>query len=283
MNKVIRAALNEASQTLQSAGIDSAALDARLLMQAVLAYDHAALIAHDRDSLSDTQSVAFKSYISRRSEREPVSHIVGHRDFWKDRFHVSSDVLDPRPDSETLIEAAIEARPDRTDTYHILDLGVGSGCLLLSLLREYPNAHGTGVDISDAALSIAAGNALTLGMSQRVIFYQDNWGKALQNQYDMIMSNPPYIPGDDISGLAPEVRDFEPMGALSGGADGLDAYQALMPEIKRLLKADGVAVVELGAGQRGAVSDIARKTGLQVQSVQSDLAGIERVLVINHS
>lgn len=277
---ILRELLRDCVVALQSAGIESASLDARLLMQDVLGCDHAGLIRRELDVLTEAETALLDAHVTRRLNREPLSHILKKREFWKDTFFVNADVLDPRPDSETLIEALIRFHPDPYQSYSLLDLGTGSGCLILSALREFPNATATAVDLSEAALSVAAQNAESLGLANRITFMHDNWGKTLQTQYDMIMSNPPYIAENDILGLAPEVRQFEPWGALSGGADGLQAYLELLPQIKRLLKISGLAVIELGAGQDEAVCEIACKASLNVVDVIPDLAGVQRVLVV---
>jgi len=276
----LRELLLNAAPRLESAGIDSATLDARLLLQQVLACDHEYLIRHANSLVTAAQQEQFEQLLQRRIAREPLSHIMGKRGFWKDEFIVTPDVLDPRPDSETLIESLIKYRPNTQTPYQIADFGTGSGCLILSALREFVHARGLAIDRSAAALAVAKQNAQNLQLSSRVDFLLNHWGNALQTPFDMIMSNPPYIVEDEIPSLAPEVRCFEPFGALSGGADGLYAYRELFPHIKRLLKPDGIAVIEIGAEQREAVCDIACKSGLNVVEVVPDLSGLPRVVVI---
>ena len=279
---IIRSLLEDAAAKLTGAGVESARLDARLLLQHVTGRDHAQVIAGAEEVLSPDQQNEFDLLLSRRLKREPLSHIVGIRDFWKDSFIVSSDVLDPRPDSETLIEAMLEYKSDISHAYTIADFGAGSGCLGLSLLREYGNATLTSVDVSRAALDIARRNAEKLGLVSRVSFLKNHWGEALQTQFDMIISNPPYIEANAMATLAPEVKNYEPEMALVAGEDGLAAYHDLMPHIKRLLGVDGVAVIELGAGQERAVSDIAGANELTVRGCKADLASIARALIITH-
>lgn len=281
MNNHLSTLVRTAMLQLREAGVESAALDARLLMQEVLGCDHAAIIRDGDRKLGEREMNQFHQLLARRQAREPLSHIVGRRAFWRDEFFVCADVLDPRPDSETLIEAMLEARPNRDVPYRILDLGTGSGCLLLTLLGEYPHAQGVGVDISEAAARVAKKNAKLVGRDSRATFIVSQWTDALQTGFDMIISNPPYIARNEIAFLEPEVKSFEPYGALSGGDDGLDAYRELMPRFAKHLKPTGVAVLELGAGQAAAVSQLAHDAGLQVQQVRSDLAAMPRALVMS--
>lgn len=277
---MLRELLLNAAPRLRSAGIESAMLDARLLLQQALGCDHEYIIRHADLPISSDLESAFEALLQRRMAREPLSHITGTRAFWKDEFIVTSNVLDPRPDSETLIETLIRLRPNRVIPYHIADFGVGSGCLILSALREFPHSRATAIDCCERALQVAKHNAQRLHLSDRIDFLLNHWGNALQTPFDMIMSNPPYIVEDEIPSLAPEVREFEPFGALSGGADGLQAYRELLPHIERLLKPDGIAVLEIGAEQREAVCDIACKSGLNVVEVVPDLSGLPRVVVL---
>lgn len=278
----IQSILSNASTKLTDAGVESAKLDARLLLQHVMGWEHADIIAQSQEDISENNIAKFDAFLERRIKREPLSHIIGLRDFWKDSFIVSSNVLDPRPDSETLIEAVLEQKSDKNKDYAIADFGAGSGCLGLSLLREYENAKLTSIDISQEALDIARRNAEKLGLVSRVSFLQNHWGEALQTRFDMIISNPPYIEADAMATLAPEVKDYEPELALVAGEDGLAAYCDLMPHVKRLLNVDGVAVIELGAGQEKAVSEIAQANELLVCGCKADLAGIARALIIRH-
>lgn len=273
--------LQNAARNLAAAEVESPALDARLLLQHAIGCTHEELVRDDDRALTSDEMTRYEALISRRAAREPLSHIIGRRAFWKDEFIVSADVLDPRPDSECLIEALLARRPDRMMPLKILDFGTGSGCLLLSLLREYPIATGLGIDISPAALNIASGNAEALGLANRAEFRLGSWGETLQTRYDMIVSNPPYIAEHECLTLAPEVKDFEPLLALSGGADGLACYQLLLPHMARCLKPGGIAAVELGAGQDQAVAAITHRAGLNVSAVIADLAGIKRALILN--
>ncbi len=253
---------------LKAAGIESARLDARLLMAHALGISKTAVFIHPERRLSDDEEVLLGRLAERRLRREPMSHITGRREFWSLSFKVTADTLDPRPDTETLVEASLARIADRTAPLRLLDLGTGTGCILLALLSELPNASGVGIDQSPAALLVARENAKTLDLGFRAGFVLGDWGRGIDQSYDIILSNPPYIPDDDISGLEVEVAQFEPRSALAGGLDGLDCYRALAPDIHRLLKAGGFAAVEVGQGQAGAVGRILAGRGLCLLGVQ---------------
>lgn len=220
--------------------------------------------------------------LARREAREPLALILGHREFWSLDFEVSPSTLVPRPESETLIEAALSAFAHHPPPQRVLDLGTGTGCLLLAALMEFPAAFGVGVDRSYAAAALAARNARRLGLSDRAAFVCGDWAEALDGRFDLVLCNPPYIPTSDLPGLMPEVALFEPRSALDGGEDGCAAYRHLIPEFTRLLSPAGVAVVELGAGQAEDVAEIAREVGL-THNFRYDLAGIARVLVLRRA
>jgi release factor glutamine methyltransferase len=268
--------LIEAAAYLKEQGISSHKLDARLLLQHVLNQPTEFLLREPDHQCTQDQIATYEQLLHRRAEREPVSKIIGVREFWGLPFKVTQDVLDPRPDSETLIEAVRNTLPDSNQVYYILDMGVGSGCLLLSLLKEYPQATGVGVDMSSAALAVAQHNANALGLTQRVQFMQTSWGQDLTGQFDIIVSNPPYIPHQIIETLEQEVKQFDPVSALDGGEDGLDCYRQLAPEIVRLLKPDGYVFIEIGQGQERDVESIFENSGLKILSWKKDLQGIAR-------
>lgn len=278
----IAEALAEAVDRLMEAGVPSAHLDARLLLSHVLDVQREYLTLHADDFLTEEEVLAFTELLERRIEREPMSHILGQREFWSLNFTVTADTLDPRPDSETVIETVLSYVPRRDARLMIADFGTGSGCLLLSLLSEYPKAHGLGVDISDSALAVAEKNAAGLSLAERAHFYHANWGEGVMGSYDIIVSNPPYIAETEIEELQPEVALYEPRHALSGGEDGLAAYRELMPHIKRLLAGQGIAVLEFGQGQAEQVRAIVEAAGLSVLEICNDLAGIERCAVVAH-
>ncbi len=265
-------------EQFRSAEIPSAELDARLLMAAAAQVDDIALIA-DPDQLVEVQHLdVLRGYVRRRLSGEPVSRILGHREFWGLPFSLNSATLDPRPDSETLVEAVLAHGAGRDASLQILDLGTGTGCLLLALLSELPNARGRGIDCSSDAVQAAVDNALRLGLADRATFSVGNWGEGLDGPFDLLVSNPPYIPSADIAGLSKEVRAHDPMAALDGGDDGLTAYRDIARETQRLLGPDGVAFWELGIGQSEDVSSIASDAGLEVCGLHADLGGVARVL-----
>ena len=273
-------ALADAAARLGAAGISDARREARLLLAAALDWDAARVLGHLDTEMTPAIGARLEILLARRSAREPVSRILGYREFWSLRFEVSADTLDPRPDSETLIEAALAALGDRSRACRVLDFGTGSGCLLLALLSELPNAMGMGVDLSEGALETARRNAAALGLAGRVEFQRGNWGSGLGGQWDVILANPPYIPSRELEGLMPEVARYEPWSALDGGVDGLDAYRALGSEIARLLSRAGVAVVEVGAGQASDATGIMMAAGLALRARRHDLSGVDRCLVL---
>jgi len=217
--------------------------------------------------------------LARRETRVPVSHILGEREFWSRSFLVSPDVLTPRPDSETLIEAVLDGVPDQSTPLRILDLGTGSGCLLLTLLSELPGATGVGVDISSAALQVAAQNARQLECEDRVRWVNGEWETELADMFDVVISNPPYIETGDLANLEPEVVRFEPNLALDGGVDGMDSYRRILACVDGVMADDGTVFLEIGYGQEEAVAETARRAGLAPRDVCHDLSGTARVLV----
>jgi release factor glutamine methyltransferase len=272
-------ALNQATGILADAGIGSARQDARLLLSHVSGFTRAQLVTESETSLDSAMQARFDDLIARRVGREPVSHLLGSREFWSLSFVVNKAVLDPRPDSETLVNAALDLFPDMDAPLSVLDLGTGSGCLLLSVLNERPHATGVGSDLSSSALEVASLNAERLGLARRARFVRGDWGAAINGIFDLILCNPPYISSVDMVGLEPEVANFEPHLALEGGEDGLVAYRRLLPEIKRLLSPTGTGIVEIGAGQAESVVRIMAECGLALIEVREDLAGIKRCIV----
>lgn len=245
-------------------------LDAEVLLGHVLELNRGALLLN-QDRNINTQ--AFEKLVERRSNGEPVAYLTGVREFWSLELAVTPDVLIPRPDSETVVEAALAARPDAG---RVLDLGTGSGALLLAVLSVLPAATGLGVDASPAALAVAAGNAARLGLADRATFQRGDWGQGLAERFDLILCNPPYVETGAV--LAPEVLR-EPASALFAGPEGLDEYRRLIPQLPGLLAPDGVAAVEIGSSQAAAVLELARAAGLAGR-VRQDLAGRDRCLVL---
>ena len=270
----VREALRHGAAVLAAAGVESPALDARLLLGFVAGVDQAALL-RDRDAAVD--AAAYAAVLARRVAREPVALILGRAGFWSMEFAVGPATLVPRADSETLIEAALVARPSGVGS--VLDLGTGTGCLLLAALSEYPEAWGVGVDRVEAAAGLARRNARSLGFGARASFVCGDWGRAVGGRFNLVLSNPPYIRSDEIAGLMPEVAGFEPGSALDGGEDGLGAYRVLMDAMAALLAPGGLAVLELGAGQAASVGALARAAGF-AWSCRRDLAGVERALLM---
>ncbi|MGK9165862.1 peptide chain release factor N(5)-glutamine methyltransferase [Inquilinus limosus] len=270
-------ALRGGTARLAAAGVDSAMSDARVLLMAALGWDRTALLSRGAETLPEAAAVRYAGFLARRAGREPVSRILGRREFWSLDFALGPATLDPRPDSETLVEVALAAAPDRD--LRVLDLGTGTGCLLLAVLHDRPAAFGVGVDRSEAAARVARENARALGLANRAAFLVGDWATALGARFDLVLSNPPYIPEGEIAALEPEVRDHDPRLALSGGADGLDAYRALAAALPDLLTPGGTAVVELGIGQAPDVAEMFRRAGLDIDGTPHDLGGIPRCVV----
>ena len=272
-------AFRDLSDRLVRAGVDAPRLDARLLIAAALGESGGeTILCQPARPLAASEERFLRDLADRRERREPMAQILGTREFWSLPFRVTTDVLTPRPDSETLVEAVLDRVSDKGAPLRLLDLGAGSGCLLLALLGELPRATGVGVDISEAALVIGRQNAVALGLEKRAVFRCGDWCGGLEGQFDVILSNPPYIPVDDLAKLEPEVRIFEPRLALAGGKDGLDAYRELIPGMCGLLATGGGVFLETGLGQVGAVSGILRECGLQAVEIKEDLSGIRRVI-----
>jgi release factor glutamine methyltransferase len=269
------------AKQFDAAGIESAALDARMLLGAVLALDLTGLIASAARRVTVDEARTIEAFAQRRLQGEPVARILGHKEFWGLRLRLSAATLVPRPDTETVVELAIEAlraRPSN-EAIRVADIGTGSGAILLALLHEWPDAIGVGTDISLCALQTAYRNAADLDLAPRALFVACDHAAALSGAFDLIVSNPPYIRSSEIAGLAPEVRDHDPIAALDGGADGLDAYRALIPQAERLLKAGGMLVVEAGRGQSGDIEALMTATGLSVERPpKTDLAGVPRAV-----
>lgn len=270
------------AKAFQASGIDSGMTDARLLLGAALRLTRAQLLAQSDRFLEPREIAAVSALAARRIKREPVSRILGRKEFWSLTLDVTPDVLVPRPDTETLVEAALDhvVRGGlRMENLSILDIGAGSGALVLALLHELPNARGVATDVSAAALNVARGNAERLELASRCSFVVCNMADGVQGSFDLIVSNPPYIARGAIAALDPEVRDYDPRLALDGGADGLDAYRAIAAGGPALLARGGRLIVELGLGQAAPVSALFEAAGMTVLSVRPDLAGIPRALV----
>ena len=273
----ISAILHRGAAALAGAGIDSPRREARLLLAAALGIDQAALLG-ERDRMVPVGG--FEALLARRVAREPLALILGHAGFWSLDLLVSPATLLPRPDSETLIEAALAAFPVRDAVREVLDLGTGTGCLLLAALCEFPRARGIGVDCAEAAAVLAQENARWVGLAGRASFLVADWAAPLAGRFDLVLANPPYIETAAIPALMPEVARHEPARALDGGPDGLSAYRAILAGLPSVLRPGGVAVLELGQGQDRAVAAIAGAQGLAVATTRHDLSGVPRALVL---
>ena len=269
------------------AGIESAATDARLLIADALHLDHAALVSRGDDAIAPDGIAAIEAVAARRLAREPVARILGLREFWSLPLAVTPAVLVPRPETETVVEYALDlvaAAGRRDQALRVLDIGTGSGALLLALLTELPNASGVATDLSVAALAVARRNAQSLALSPRAAFVATRYADALVGRFDLIVSNPPYIARGDIAGLEPEVRCHDPRLALDGGPDGLDCYRAIAANAGCLLAPGGLMVLELGAGQAAAVAALLAAAGLApCGPARPDLAGIPRALAASET
>jgi release factor glutamine methyltransferase len=270
--------IRQLSERLAAAGIEGSRGEAWLLLEAAAGCPRASLMAGTVERLTPEQEVLLEAMVRRRLAREPIAYILGEKEFWSLPLAVGPAVLIPRPESESVVEAALARVADRSAPLRLLDLGTGSGCLLLALLSELPRATGLGVDLSAAALAFARRNAERLGLAGRARFHEGSWGEGLAVSFDLIVANPPYVAAGDLAGLEPEVRAFEPQIALAAGPDGLAAYRALIPDCARLLAPGGSVALEIGQGQ-GAVAGLLAAHGLAVIDRRRDLAGIERCLV----
>ncbi len=265
--------LAHATDKLSRAGIASANSDARRILAHVLEEERGNMTATAIDAVTEDATVAFLSLVEKRADRVPFSHIVGYRDFWEHRFKVTPAVLDPRPETELLVELSLSEPFDR-----VLDLGTGTGCILLSLLMARPEATGVGTDVSADALEVAGANAALHGVTDRVILPLSDWFADIGGRFDLIVSNPPYIASDEIDGLEAEVRDHEPRLALNGGAHGLSGYRAIVAGAADFLTAEGRVLVEIGPTQGSVVTNLFLAAGFDDVRVHRDLAGKDRVV-----
>ncbi|MDC3234931.1 peptide chain release factor N(5)-glutamine methyltransferase [Candidatus Puniceispirillum sp.] len=278
-----RIILQSLEQAMDVAGIASAKTDARCLLGLALGRDIPVLPHEVLPPLDTVCQKHLSTMLERRLAGEPISRIRGWREFWSLQFAISQSTLDPRPDSETIIEAAVTwviLNSTQTAPLRCLDLGTGSGCLLLALLSELPHANGVGIDLSLDAIGVAAANANSLGLGGRAHFHQHSFCDDLSKfgSFDIILSNPPYIPTLDIAGLAVDVRDFDPALALDGGIDGMGCWQGLLPRLSDSLSDNGAAFVEIGMGQEAAIVQLAGNTNLELVNSYRDLSDVIRCL-----
>lgn len=278
MSLTLLQAWQTAKKRFEAAGLAGPVIDARLLVEAAADATRTDIVTDPHRPLTAEQAARLEDYVGRRERREPVSHILGRRGFWKIMLQVTPDVLTPRPDTEAILDVVLPAFPEEA-AFSVLDLGVGSGAILLAILAERPAAKGLGVDVSEEALAVARDNAAHLGLATRAAFLRGDWTQGLADaSFDLVVSNPPYIASAVIETLEPEVRDHEPRIALDGGADGLDAYRALAPEILRVLKPGGRFAVEIGYDQKTAVEALFRAAGAAQVATTRDLGDRDRVV-----
>ncbi|CAN5145732.1 peptide chain release factor N(5)-glutamine methyltransferase [soil metagenome] len=267
-----------ARDRLKAAGIDSPVIDARLLVEAACEATRVDIVTDPYREVTHEQTARLDDYVERRMRREPVSHILGRKGFWKIMLGVNSHVLTPRPETEVIVDLVLKRFPDGR-AFNVLDLGVGSGAIILSILAERAAAKGLGIDVSEDALAVARDNAAVLGLAGRLALLRSDWTAGLgPDAFDVVVSNPPYIATEVIETLDPEVRDHEPRLALDGGADGLDAYRILAPEILRVLKPGGLFAVEIGYDQKDAVEALFNAAGGDDVWTIKDLSDRHRVV-----
>jgi release factor glutamine methyltransferase len=271
--------LDETAAALAAAGFDAPRRRARRLLAAALRLSATEVFAHPERPLSQPERAGAADALARMQAGEPLSRIAGTREFWGLEFALSADTLDPRPESETIVEAVLARLPQRDRRCRFLDLGTGSGCLLLALLSEYRHASGVGCDISPAAALTARHNAERLGLGARASFLAGDWAAAIAGAFDVVVANPPYIATAAIADLPPEVGEYDPIRALDGGADGLSAYRRIVVDLPRLLAPEAIFAAEIGWGQADAVAAIITGCGLGIDGITPDLAGIPRCIV----
>jgi len=278
MSVTVAEALRAAAARLTAAGLPAARLESRVLAGEAFGLSRESLLTRDDQTARPEDLARLDELVARRIGGEPTARLLGRQEFWSLEFGLGPDTLIPRADSETIVEAALAGIQDHDAPLRLVDFGTGSGCLLLALLSELPNATGLGIDASAEALAVASRNAERLRLAGRAAFRLGDWGQGLSGPFDLIVSNPPYIRDGDIAGLATEVARFEPRRALAGGSDGLDCYRALAPDIAGLLASGGLAVLEIGQGQADAVEAILAAAGLKLAGRRPDLAGIDRAI-----
>jgi release factor glutamine methyltransferase len=281
----MRQAFVAAARILREAVIATPELDARLLLRHATGLTQEDLLARPESMLAPESAARLEAAIARRVVREPVSRIIGMREFYGREFLVDRHTLDPRPDTETLIEAALETVERngwREKPLRLLDLGTGTGCILLTLLAELPKAHGIGTDVSEGALALASENARRLGLESRAGFAAADWLDGIEGEFDLVLANPPYVASGEIVGLAREVRYYDPLLALDGGADGLDGYRRIAAKASGILRPGGHLMVEIGASQADAILGLFRAAGLGVDAhdVRHDLSGRPRAILV---
>jgi release factor glutamine methyltransferase len=273
----------EAAGALSEAGFDEPRRQARRLIGSALTVSPADLVGYPCRAVDERQIARIRAFLRRMIDGEPLSRILGRREFWGLEFVLSADTLDPRPETETLVEAVLRRFPDRQAPLCFLDLGTGTGCLLLAILNEFSAASGFGIDIAEGAVSIATRNAVRLGLADRAIFFVGNWATAVNGKFDAIVANPPYIAGGDLALLPRGVARHDPRRALDGGPDGFAAYRAISANLSMLLASDGIFLTEVGIDRAGAVAAIMTAKGLALDGIDRDLAGIARCVAVRQA
>jgi release factor glutamine methyltransferase len=268
-----------AAAALSSTGVDDPRRQARRLIAAALAISPADLFGDPDHSVDEQQILRLRTMLDRMVAHEPLSRILGRREFWGLDFTLSAETLDPRPETETVVEAVLRRRPDRQAPLRLLDLGTGTGCILIALLNEFSTAIGFGIDIVPAAVRTAVYNAATLGFAERALFFVGDWAAAVLGSFDVIVANPPYIESRKLSLLPREVARYDPRRALDGGEDGLTPFRAIGVALSRLLASDGIFVAEVGVDQADAVAAIMKADGLALDGIEKDLAGSMRCVI----
>lgn len=279
MSETLVSLWTDVRKRLEAAGVDSPVLDARLLLEAGAGVSRLEIVTDPRRAVTAQQVGAVDALTKRRESREPISHIVGRKHFWTLDLAVNAHVLTPRPETEFVVEAGLRETLPADGRHRILDLGAGSGAIILALLKDRPNATGVAVDISEDALAVLRINAEEIGVTDRLQILRGDWAQGVDERFDLVVSNPPYIRTSDIEALAPEVSKFEPRLALDGGADGFAAYRIITMALPRLLNPGAAFGLEVGFGQADAVVALAKAAGLSVGEPWRDLSGIPRVVV----
>jgi release factor glutamine methyltransferase len=275
---LLKHAWKDAAERLRKVGIKTPLLDSRLLLQEVLKINYEELLTSAKRPLTHEEVALYEDYLARRIKREPVSLILGKKEFWSMEFKTTADTLDPRPETETLIENVLENYGDKNREHKFLDLGTGTGAIIISLLKEYPNSIGMAVDIFDEALAVAKENAKKHGVEDRVTFVKSNWFEKVKGTFDIIVSNPPYVTTKAIDFLPAEVRLYDPKLALDGGEDGLDEYRTMLADIGKHIDDNGKIFFEIGKWQEGRINDIIKSSGFIVHTTKKDLAQVPRVV-----
>jgi len=276
---IIEEALRSAGSRFAKGGSDTAALDASLLLSFVTGKERLELFAYNEKSLTEEETSQFETLVKRREAGEPIAYIMGEKEFWGLPFKVKPGVLIPRPDTETMIATLCALLPDRKAHANVADLGVGSGAIIMSLLNEFPQFVGYGVDMSDTALAVTKENAEALGVADRLTLYKGSWCEPLTEEINIIVSNPPYITTEEMDGLMQDVKDYEPTEALHAGQDGLDCYETLIPQAYEKLAEGGLLMLEIGSLQNDAVTALMQKQDWADVRSFKDLAGRDRVVI----